>query len=121
DLVELAVECDDSAVCRCGVGPVSPVVGFERRGRYGDPAWVGVLHDDARRLIELSHALQRGVRVGDVVEGELFALQAVGGRDARTAGGGVAIEGSPLMGIFSVAQFLRLLEYQRECLGEALR
>ena len=41
-----------------------------------DAAGIGVLDDDAGRLGELPHALERGVGVGDVVERELLALHA---------------------------------------------
>ena len=70
-----AVEGDDAAERRGRVGAEGAVVGLAQVGRHGDAAGVGVLDDHAGRRVELPHALERGVGVGEVVERQLLALQ----------------------------------------------
>src|SRR5207302_1301763 len=75
-------------------------------------AGVRVLDDDARGVCELAHALDGRVRVRNVVEGEVLALQDARGGHPGAARGGLAVERRPLMGVLPVTQILRLLEHQ---------
>ena len=69
-----------------------------------------MLDDDAGRLAEALHALQRSIGIGHVVIGQLLALQLGGGGDAGLGWLGFAIEGGALVGIFPVAHVLGLDE-----------
>ena len=51
------------------------IVSLERRAGDGHAAGIGVLDDDAGGLVELTHAFDGRVRIGDVVEREVLALQ----------------------------------------------
>src|SRR5580658_10788923 len=66
--VQLAVQGDDAAKCRGRVGAVGELVGGECVRAQGDAARVGVLDDHARGRGEGTHALDRRVGIGDVVE-----------------------------------------------------
>ena len=112
--IQLAVEGDDAAECRLGIGGVGQVVGLADAAfvfRYhGHAAGVGVLDDDAGRLDEALHAFQRGVGVGDVVERQFLALQLHGGGDAGFALLRFDVERRALVRVLAVAHFLRLDE-----------
>jgi hypothetical protein len=72
----VAVEGDDAAEGRLGIGPVGAVIGLQQVLAVGHATGVGVLDDDAgRAVVELLDALQRRVGVADVVVGQLLALQ----------------------------------------------
>ena len=73
--VERAVEGNDPAEGGGRVRLVGPQVGVEQARRDSDAAGIRVLDDHAGRFLELAHAFDRRVRVGDVVVGELLALQ----------------------------------------------
>ena len=66
--VELAVEGDDAAEGRGGVGAVRPVIRVHQRNGRGHAAGVGVLDDHAGRLVEHAHAFDGGIRVRNIVE-----------------------------------------------------
>src|SRR5437762_866522 len=96
--IELAVERDDAAERRGGIGPVRALVGLAHRDAERRSAGVRVLDDDARAVSELAHALDGRVRVRNVVEGEVLALQDARGGHPGAARGGLAVERRPLMG-----------------------
>ena len=111
--VQLAVEGNDAAECRLGIGGVSQVIGlanaaFAVQG-HGHAARVGVLDDHAGRLDEALHAFQCGVGVGHVVERQLLALQLHGGGHARLIGM-LDIERGLLVRVLAVAHVLRFDE-----------
>ena len=107
--VKLAIERDDAAERRLRVGLEGAVVGGAERIGLGDAARVGVLDDDAGGpLGELLHAFERGVGVGDVVVGQLLALQLAGARDRARSRIALHIERGLLMRVLAVAQRLRL-------------
>ena len=74
-----------------------------------------MLDDDARGAAgELLHALEGGVRVGDVVEGELLALELAGARHRADLRRVLHVERRALVGILPVAQGLRPAELQAQ-------
>ena len=88
--VERAVQGDDAAEGRDRVAGQGPLVGVEKGLALGDAARVGVLDDRDRRRagrIELRDAFVGRVDVGDVVVGELLALDLPGGGDPGAASG----------------------------------
>ena len=76
--IDLSIEGDDAAERGGRVGAISLLVGGGCRGGDRDAAGIRVLDDDARRRLELPHALERGVAVRDVVVRKLLALQLPG-------------------------------------------
>ena len=99
--VNRAVEGDDAAEGRHGVGRErAPVSLFERRGG-GRARRVHVLDDRARRLVEVAHELPRRVGVNVVVERHLLAAEHFGLRDA--AARACTVERRLLMRILAVA------------------
>src|SRR5690606_37958448 len=104
----------DAAEGRFAVGGVGQVIGLAdaalvfRHHRHA--AGVGVLDDHAGRLDEALHAFQRGVGVGNVVVGQLLALQLHGGGHAGLALLRLDVEGSDLVRVLAVAHVLRLDE-----------
>ncbi len=111
--VQLTIEGDDAAECRLAVGGVGQFIGLADAAfvfrNHRDAARVGVLDDDAGRLDEALHALQRRVGIGDVVEGQLLALQLTGRGNAGFIGG-FDVERGDLMRILAVAHVLRFDE-----------
>ncbi len=97
-----------------GIGAEGAVVGLQRRGGHRHAAGVRVLDDDAGRLRELPHALQRGVGVGDVVVRQFLALQLPRRRDARRRRRRVGVERRRLVRVLAVAQVVLLVELQRQ-------
>ena len=79
-----------------------------------------MLDDDTGGRRELPHAFDGGVRVGDVVERHLLALQQPRVGDRGRALRRVAVEGRLLMGVLAVAEVLHLLEHERQHGGEGL-
>ena len=79
-----------------------------------------MLDDHAGGSVELAHAFERGVRIGDVVVRELLALDLLGSRDRGRAGLRVHVEGGKLVRILAIAQVLALLQAGHERLGPAL-
>ncbi len=73
--IELAVEGDDAAEGRSGIGGERQLIRLQRVLGHGDSAGVGVLDDDARALLEGFHAFPRRVGIGDIVVREFLALQ----------------------------------------------
>ena len=74
DRIERSVEGQDAAVGRGRVGAVGALIGGQRIGRDRYAAGVRVLDDHAGRRRELAHALDGGVGVGNIVEGQFLAL-----------------------------------------------
>ena len=72
--VERAVEGDDAAIGGVRIGAVCGLVSRADIGCGRHAAGVRMLHDHAGRRLELAHALDGGVRIGDVVEGQFLAL-----------------------------------------------
>ncbi len=73
---------------------------LQRRGAAG----VGVLDDDATGGVELTHAFQRRVGIGDVVEGQFSSLNLLRLRDGCADGARVGVERGLLVRIFAVPQ-----------------
>ena len=82
------------------------------------PQGLACLTIDARRGIELAHALQRRVAVGDVVEGQFLALDLPGLRHRGADGARVGVEGGLLMRIFAVAQVQVLAKREIQVVGK---
>ena len=101
-----------------GIGAICALVGVRQRYGRGHATGIGVLHDDAGRLVEHAHAFHRGVGVGDVVERQLLALEHARRRHAGPGGAELAIERGTLVRIFSVAQVLEFLVHQRKSFRE---
>ena len=110
--VERAVEGDDAAEGRGRVGGVGAVVGGEEVLRHGHAAGVGVLDDHAGRLVELLHAFQCGVGVGEVVVAELLALEEPGGGDDAHRRAALDVERTALVRVLAVAQLAGEVELQ---------
>ncbi len=112
--VQFAVEGDDAAERRLGVGGVGQFVGLANAAfgvrADGHAARVGVLDDHAGRLDEALDAFQRSVGVGHVVVGQLFALQLGRGGDAHFGRLGLHVERRALVRVLAVAHFLGLDE-----------
>jgi hypothetical protein len=71
-----------------------------------------MLHDHARGIGEALHALQRRIRIGDVVVRERLAVQLLRRADARLRRLALGIEGGALMGVLSVAHLRALVKLQ---------
>ncbi len=110
--IQLAVKGDDAAERGGWVGFVCAIVGVENRVADGNAAWVSVLDDHAGWLIELFHALQRRIGIGNVVIGERFTLQLGSGCHGSFFDILFYIEGSLLVAVFAVAHILLLNEVQ---------
>ncbi len=78
-----------------------------------------MLNDDTGRLVELFHALQRRVSVGDVVIGERFALDLGSRRHGGLFNTFFYIEGSLLVAVFAVTHILLLNKVQVKGTWEA--
>ena len=116
--VDRAVEGDDAAEGRGGIGREGAPVGLQRAVTNGHAAGVGVLDDDAGRLLEGLHAFPGGIGISDVVVGQLLALQLlVGGQRAR-CGLRLTVEGGELVRVLAIAHGLHALELQRERGGQ---
>src|SRR5690606_32192660 len=112
--VERAVEGNDAAEGTGRIAGISALVGFGDVVRQRDPAGIGVLDDDASWLGKGLDALQRGIGVGDVVEGQRLTLQLPSGSDAGLRRLALAVEGGALVRVLAVAQVLALDQLQRE-------
>ena len=70
-----AVEADDAAECREGVGFARPHVGLGNDGAGGGAAGLVCLITAAAGSLELQHDARGGVEVEQIRERQLFALQ----------------------------------------------
>ncbi len=105
----LAVDADDAAEGRDGVGGEGFLIGLEDGGAGGCAAGVGVLDDgDGGQVgvggLEFLGELPAGVEIDQVVEAQLFALELPGTGDAEA--GAIGIEGGALVGVLAVAEGL---------------
>src|SRR5690606_25566898 len=120
--VQFAVEGDDAAEGGFAVGGERQIIGLADAsvlfGYHGDTAGVGMLDDDAGRLAEALHTLQRRIGIGHVVVGQLLALQLNGGGNAGLGWLRLAVEGCALVRVLTVAHVLRLDELTVEGAGE---
>ena len=99
------VKSDDAAEGGHRVCGVSPEI---RRGDglgLGGPTGIGVFDDDAGGFGKPGHALQGGVRIGDVVVGQGLALQLPGRRHGAAGGARVCVKRRGLVGVLTVSQF----------------
>ena len=120
-LVHRAVGGDDAAERGNGVARQGAAECGGEFGRGGEAAGVAVLDDGNRRRVrEITDDVPRGVRVQDVVEGHLTAMDLARGGDAlrRTAWVVDAVERAGLVGVFAVAERLDGLEGQHALGGE---
>ena len=69
-----------------------------------DAARIRVLHDDARRSLELAHAFERGIAVRDVVVRKLLALELRRLRHRCADGARIGVERRLLVRVLAVAQ-----------------
>src|SRR5690554_1487355 len=104
--VQFAVERDDTAKSRGGIGSEGQIVGLPDVAANGDAAGVGMFDNHAGRVRKRLDAFQCGVGIGDVVKAQLLALQLPGGGNTGFAGMSFSVEGSPLMGVLAVAHVL---------------
>ena len=80
-----------------------------------------MLDDDAGRRVELAHALERRIAVGDVVEGQLLALDLLSLRHRGADGAGIGVERRLLMRVLAIAQIKLLAEREIQIVGESRR
>ena len=73
--IQIAVEGDDAAERGGRIGAIGVRVGVCERVGQRDAARIRMLHDDARRSLELPHAFERGIAVRDVVVRKLLTLE----------------------------------------------
>jgi len=115
--VDDAIDADDTSECGDWIALEGLLVSIHQfRGRCR-AAWVGVLDDGADGFFVFLRQIPRGLQVNDVVVGKLLALDltAVGDSCSRA----IAVHGSGLVGILSVAQIYRFLERHAQGLGES--
>ena len=107
-----AVERNDAAKGAGGVGLEGFAVGLRGICAYGYAAGVGVFDDDAGGCVgELFDAFPGGIRVGNVVVAEFFALELLRGDQAAWGGVQLAVEGGGLVWVFAIAQVLQFDEH----------
>ena len=116
--IDGAVEGQDAAESRGGIGLESLFISGEQAVSDGHAAGIGVLDDDAGRCAEGFDAFPGGVGVGDVVVGELLALQLSIGRNAARCRCRIAVESRLLMGVLAVTQGFDAVEGQLQVAGE---
>ena len=92
--------------------------GFGQAVGHGGAAGVVVLDDRGRRGGEIADNGQRAVEVQEVVEGQLLAVELLGGDEVGAGGAGVAVEGRLLVGVLAVTQHALALQAQVQRAGE---
>ena len=108
--IHRAIESDDAAKRRGGVGLIGLFVRAQGVVGHRHAAGVGVFDDDASRRVKTLHAFPRGIRIGDVVEGQFFALQLTRCHQGARRGVRVLVEGGQLVRVLAVTQVLQLDE-----------
>ena len=106
--IERAVERDNAAERRRGVGLVSLIVGVLDVIGTGNATGIGMLDDHAGRFSEQADALDRCISIGDVVEGKLFTLELPRGGNASRRSRLLDIERGLLVRVLAIAHVLRL-------------
>ena len=119
--IQFAIEGNDAAEGRGGVGAVGVCVGFGDALGARDAAGVGMLDDYAGGGIELPHAFERGVAVGDIVVREFLALELLRLRHAGADGARIGVERGLLMRILAVAQIQMLAKRQIQVIRKGRR
>ena len=71
-----------------------------------------MLDDDTSRLLECGNTFERGVRVGNIVERQCFALDFSGCRQCAGCGPLILIKSGALMRIFAVAHGITLFKLE---------
>ena len=116
--IQFAIESNDAAKGRSRIGAIGAFVGVGDRVAARHAAGIGMLDDHACRRVELPHALERRVAVGDIVVRQLLALDLMRARDRRANGARIGVEGSLLVRIFAVAQVKRLRKERFKSFGK---
>ena len=111
---DLAVERDDAAVGRHGVGGERLLVGLLDRRGDRDAARVCVLDDHAGRQRELPQHGARGVEVVEVVERELLAAEQVDPGEEVAAHARFGVERGALMRVLAVGELPLALEREQQ-------
>ena len=119
--VDFAIEGNDAAERRRGIGRERLSIRLERRLRDRGSARIGVFDDDAGRLGKALYAFPGCVAVADVIEREFLALELPVGRDGPRRRRFVTVEGCLLMRILAVAQILHLRTLPVEAVRKQLR
>lgn len=119
-LVHGTVEGDDAAEGAGGVGLEGLGVGFEGARTHGHAAGVGVLDDHAGRGVKALDAFPGRIGVGDIVVAQFLALQLHARGQRAGCGVQVAVPGSLLVAVFTVAQILDLDELAVALAGEQI-
>ena len=114
--VKGAVQGDDAAESAFRIAGQCLQVSFFQRSSLGDTAWIGVFDDCAGSIVELGDQLECGVRIVQVVEAQLLALQLIGRRNTG-AGIAIGVEGGFLMRVFAITHGL----LAQACKSDALR
>ena len=119
--IQFAIEGDDAAIGGGRVGAVGERIGVRDAAAAGGAAGIGMLDNDATRGIELTHAFQRRIAIGDVVERQFPPLNLPRLRDGCADGARVGVERGLLMRIFAVAQVDVLSKGQIQVVGKGRR
>src|SRR5205814_8843749 len=117
-LVDDPVDPDDPAVRGNGVPFERAAERLREVHHTRQAAGIAVLDDADRGRLEVRRDLPRRVQVEEVVEGEVFAGDLVGGRDRGLARGRVRVEGAQLVRVLAVAQVRSLLDDQGQTARE---
>ena len=113
------IDDDDTSVGRHRIRGESLRVRLLDRVGDGDTARVRVLHDDARRAVELSGEQPRRGEVAEVVERQLLPLMLHDEAEEMRARATLGVVGRALMRVLSVRQLAHAVERRHERLREA--
>ena len=105
--IHLAIQGNDAAERRRGIGLKRLFIGTRGVSCQRHATGIGMLHDDARGIIKALDALPCGVCISDVVVGQFFALQLLGGDQRTRRGVQVPVEGGSLVGVLAVTKVLQ--------------
>ena len=117
-----AIERDDAAEGRGRIGAIGERVGLrDCRRRCATPQGLACLTMTQAGGVELAHALERRIAVGDVVVGEFLALELPRLRHRCADRARIAVEGGLLVGVLAVAQIRSLAKRQIQIVAERSR
>ena len=112
--IDFAIEGDDAAKGRGGVGAESLGIGVGCFGSNRHAAGVGVLDDDAGWGFKTFYTFPSGIGVGNIVVAELLALQLLRGHQRARGRVQVTEKRGVLVRVFAVAQ---ILQFHKAAIG----